>query len=312
LGTSVKSSIVYRMETTDANLIANINRWGYNGKEKQTVYGLNYLDYGNRMYDDFLGRWFVIDPLAEKYYSISPYAYCANNPLRFIDPNGEDIWDFLKGLGTGIVNRFANGAKGAWNFVSKDAWKADTWKNTGNLALGGLLSVGNPNNTAGLLAVDQALGTNTYEAVSATKESVNNAIDKIASGNPEAIGEVIGEAGFVVAITKGIGSAANAVSKAGEAVGVATKAGEAANAGNSWIYGTFKSEAKWASQFSKRGWTSEQVTEAITKGNSFEAVNMVNKTNGATRYVHPTTGKSVVVDNVTKELLHVGGVGFKY
>jgi hypothetical protein len=86
----------------------------------------------------------------------------------------------------------------------------------------------------------------------------------------------------------------------------------AAKEGGKWVYGAFKSEAKWASQFSKRGWTAEQVTEAVTKGKSFEAVNMVNKANGATRYVHPTTGQSVVIDNVTKELLHVGGHGFKY
>ena len=86
----------------------------------------------------------------------------------------------------------------------------------------------------------------------------------------------------------------------------------AAKGGSSWVYGAFKTEAKWASQFSKRGWTAEQVTEAVTKGKSFEAVNMVNKANGATRYVHPTTGQSVVIDNVTKELLHVGGPGFKY
>jgi len=38
-------------------------------------------------------QWFyTVDPLAEKYYSISPYAYCANNPVLFIDPNGQEIW----------------------------------------------------------------------------------------------------------------------------------------------------------------------------------------------------------------------------
>ncbi len=86
----------------------------------------------------------------------------------------------------------------------------------------------------------------------------------------------------------------------------------AAKEGSSWVYGAFKTEAKWAGQLSKRGWTAEQITEAVTKGKNFDAVNMVNKANSATRYVHPTTGQSVVIDNVTKELLHVGGSGFKY
>jgi RHS repeat-associated protein len=75
-------------EHENANLITSTNRWGYNGKEKQTIRGLNFLDYGNRMYDDFLGRWFTQDPLQEKFYSISSYVFCGNNPLRFIDPTG--------------------------------------------------------------------------------------------------------------------------------------------------------------------------------------------------------------------------------
>ena len=42
------------------------------------------------MYDPILGRFNTIDPLAEKYYSISPYAYCDNNPVNAIDPFGMD------------------------------------------------------------------------------------------------------------------------------------------------------------------------------------------------------------------------------
>ena len=62
----------------------------------------------------------------------------------------------------------------------------------------------------------------------------------------------------------------------------------------------------------QRGWTGAQITEAIESGEHFAAPNLVNKGNSATRYVHPTTGRSVVVDDVTHEVIHVGGDGFKY
>jgi RHS repeat-associated protein len=60
----------------------------YNGKELDRQLELDLYDYGARHYDATLGRWLTVDPLAEKYYGISPYAYCANNPVNMIDPNG--------------------------------------------------------------------------------------------------------------------------------------------------------------------------------------------------------------------------------
>ena len=59
-------------------------------------------DYGARMYEPGICRFMTMDPFCEKYYSISPYAYCANNPVNFIDPVGMDPVYNLKGnyLGT--------------------------------------------------------------------------------------------------------------------------------------------------------------------------------------------------------------------
>ena len=62
----------------------------YNGNELDRMHGLDWYDYGARHYDAALGRWTIMDPLAEKYYDISPYAYCGNNPINYFDPDGRD------------------------------------------------------------------------------------------------------------------------------------------------------------------------------------------------------------------------------
>ena len=70
----------------------------------------------------------------------------------------------------------------------------------------------------------------------------------------------------------------------------------------------FSNARKLKKQMRKRGWTEKLIREAMrTSG-----IPAGGKVHGATRYVHPETGKSVVIDNVTGEIFHLGGEGFEY
>ena len=75
----------------DGSTDSNVQSHKYNGKEFDKMHGLNTYDYGARQYNPITARWDRIDPLAEKYYSVSPYAYCGNNPMKFVDPDGKEL-----------------------------------------------------------------------------------------------------------------------------------------------------------------------------------------------------------------------------
>ena len=67
----------------------------FTGKELDRMYGLDWYDLGARRYDAAAGTFWSMDPLAEQYYHISPYSYCAADPVNKIDPDGQRI--FIKG-----------------------------------------------------------------------------------------------------------------------------------------------------------------------------------------------------------------------
>jgi hypothetical protein len=70
----------------------------------------------------------------------------------------------------------------------------------------------------------------------------------------------------------------------------------------------FSNEPKLRAQMRKRGWTDGQIREALVTA----PVAARGKRGPALRYVHPTTGKSVVVDSASGEIFHVGGEGYRY
>ena len=78
----------YPFGGTFASADNSIQPYKYNGKELDTKNGLNWYDYGARQYDVAIGRWNAVDPMAEMYYSWSPYVYCVNSPTNYVDPTG--------------------------------------------------------------------------------------------------------------------------------------------------------------------------------------------------------------------------------
>jgi len=78
-----------------------------------------------------------------------------------------------------------------------------------------------------------------------------------------------------------------------------------------WTLGNFKSPQRWANQIADRNWTPEEITDTIAAGEQYPAPNYVNPGNTATRYQNIDTGRFVVMDDVTNEILQISGEGFR-
>ena len=76
-------------------------RFTFSAKEKDAETGFSY--FGSRYYNSDLSIWLSVDPMSDKYPSLSPYVYCANNPVKLVDPNGEEIEVSINDNGTYTV-----------------------------------------------------------------------------------------------------------------------------------------------------------------------------------------------------------------
>jgi RHS repeat-associated protein len=171
---------------------ASKNTYLYNGKEMDRMHGLNMYDYGARGYDPALASWTTVDPLAEKYYSVSPYAFCLNNPVRFTDSDGREVdiehgTGFL-GLGKKETLKYDNGS-----LYNKDG-SAYTGKVNGFLkkTVNALSSLGKTSEGASMVTELQSssnvftiksAANNDFKANSSLKSGANLAEVQAVTGN---------------------------------------------------------------------------------------------------------------------------------
>ncbi len=98
-------------------LIPNCN-YTFSAKERDPETGLSY--FGSRYYSSDLSIWLCVDPMTGNYPSLSSYVYCANNPVRLVDPNGEEIGDYFDQYGTYLGSDCRDDGK--IHIIDHDLW----------------------------------------------------------------------------------------------------------------------------------------------------------------------------------------------
>ena len=95
IGTINQHSIYYALGgNTALSSGQEYQQYKYTDKEYDPMHGLNQYDFGARNYDPAIGRFTSVDPLAEKYYHMTPYSYCGGDPVNAVDPDGRDWYSF--------------------------------------------------------------------------------------------------------------------------------------------------------------------------------------------------------------------------
>jgi RHS repeat-associated protein len=214
---------------------AGTYKYKYNGKELQDELGLNTYDYGARFYDPATARWYSIDQMAEKYYDKSGYNYALNNPVIFIDPDGNEVemcCDGLKKYLSGVLTGISNGAK---QLISKE----------------GLLG---PIDAKGLAKQVSSIVQNPEKAIGiASPQGLVKTVE-----NPEALGETLFDAG-VIAVASKLPAIAKAETMDSQLQNLANEASATVGEGSGAVHGT-KVHTEFGNQASKIKGVSTEVS----------------------------------------------------
>ena len=100
----------------DQGTNSSLQPYKYNGKELDRMHGLDLYDYGARQYDPIVPMFTQQDPMAEKYYHLSPYAYCANNPVNAIDIHGDST--AVLSISSQHIALLIQNESGSWQYYS--------------------------------------------------------------------------------------------------------------------------------------------------------------------------------------------------
>jgi RHS repeat-associated protein len=146
---------------------AGAYRYGFNGMEKENAVNEDGYDFGARLYNSWNGKWMAVDPLAAKYPGISTYAFVANSPIIFVDPDGRVIRIYYDG---GYFD--FNGLNS--NDVPKDGFVEEFLR----------AYFHDVSNGGGFVMIEAAFSDNIYEVVKTDKSSNVNT-KGIIEWNPE-------------------------------------------------------------------------------------------------------------------------------
>jgi RHS repeat-associated protein len=282
------------------------NKLLYNGKELQddelAGVSLDWYDYGARFYDPQLGRWHVLDPLAADYDNLSPYGYCAGNPIKYIDVNGEFIGTIIGTVVGGVAGAYDSYKKGGdvWAGAAEGAVSGAIAGATVDLAVaatvatgGGALVVIGAGAAAGAIggAAGAVAGDATGQVVTSVNKgsSISNAVSNINTTN-------MADKAKTGAVTGAIGGAAGgAVGKGLQAASNSTKA----------VQGTMsKNITETAKTLTKMGADEKTVGTAVNKittGMGEAGRNTVNTTNKVAAGTGMATESAIKVGQMQKE-----------